>query len=450
MILLRPTINLYYDKIIDGTPIPNGAFSYDFTDDFKRTPFVKGTHLPILRYTALYNSMKALGLSINLHSGKDQEKNLYYPIELNNGLNWDIPFNDFIPKKTLGKIAKGKMKLLIFAPWLSLGYRYLWKLRSRLDELTGHGLKRDQIYIVLGDINESYRKLFDNKNVFGIDWWQIHTQIAYKSRYKMEDWYWVFRDSHSLPILQKQFEAENFDINNWNPKYIYTAFCGSTRLHDTTLISEIIYRNLDNCGIFSYNLNEELVKHNYTDFRIVDKTKGEEHVEGKKKIIEKLHTTIKKIDFNINQIKETPLAVDKSVYENSLINIVSESYVPPFDKHYLDETNAIAPRSGVWRQIAKGHPFMVLGCVNTMGHVTNEGYFAPTELVNGFYDKISSTTKRVELICDNIEKLASYSKQELQSKIDNTAPFMAKNKEKFYNKKNERKFQQLFREMMYE
>jgi hypothetical protein len=28
MILVRPTINLYYDKIVNGVPIPNGVTKY--------------------------------------------------------------------------------------------------------------------------------------------------------------------------------------------------------------------------------------------------------------------------------------------------------------------------------------------------------------------------------------------------------------------------------------
>jgi len=450
MILLRPTINLYYDRIIDETPIPNGVSSYTFSNDFKRIPYASKVNTPVLRHTAFYNAMKALKLDINLFSGKETAKNLFYPLELNNGLNWDTSFTEFISSKTISKIAKGKMKLLIFAPWLTLGYKYLWKLRVRLDELAGHGVKRQQIFIVLGDLNESYKKLFDNNNVFGIDWWQIHTQIAYKSRYGLEDWYWVFKDTHSCPVSAEQYDRENFDINNWNPKYTFTAFCGSTRLHDHTLIAEIIYRKLKNYGIFSYNVAEEQFNINPNDFRIVDKSKGEAYIQEKTGILKLLEKTVSKIDFDIRQIKKTPLAVDKSVYENSLINIVSEPFIPPFDKHYLDETNVIAPRMGTWRQIAKGHPFMVMGCVNTMGHISNEGYFAPTLLIDQYYDKISSTTKRAEAICDNIERIINFDKQELQDRINETVPFMAKNKEKFYEKKNERKFQQLFREMMYE
>ena len=292
--------------------------------------------------------------------------------------------------------------------------------------------------------------MFDNKNVFGLDWWQIHTQIAYKSRYGLEDWYWVFKDTHSQPVIAEQYDRENFDINNWNPKHIFTAFCGSTRLHDHTLMAEIFYRNLKDHGVFSYNVSGEENNINASDFRIIDKSKGESYIQKKTKILKLLENTISKIDFNFHQIKKTPLAVDKSVYENSLINIVSEPFVPPFDKHYLDETNALATRMGIWRQIAKGHPFMVMGCVNTMGHISNEGYFAPTLLIDQYYDKISSTTKRAEAICNNIERIINFDKQELQDKINETIPFMAKNKEKFYEKKNERKFQQLFREMMYE
>ena len=81
---------------------------------------------------------------------------------------------DYIPNKSIKRISKGKMKMLLLMPTISHDYRYLWKLRRTIDNLTGLGIPREQIYIVLGDINQTYRKLLNTKNLFGIDWNQIY------------------------------------------------------------------------------------------------------------------------------------------------------------------------------------------------------------------------------------------------------------------------------------
>jgi hypothetical protein len=204
-------INLYYDKIIDNTPIPNGALNYTFTNDFRRLPIANSDN-PVMPITAFYNAMVSTGVTVSLYSGKETASNLFYPFELGLGLSWDVPLADHIPAKTLGRIKKGKMKLLILAPRIAYDYRTLWKLRVQLDYLATSGVQRHQIFIVLGDLNQTYKRLFDNTNVYGFDWWQVHAQIAYKSRYGLEDLHWVLRDKTSLLLTDQEIEAENFKL----------------------------------------------------------------------------------------------------------------------------------------------------------------------------------------------------------------------------------------------
>ena len=451
MIPLRPTINLYYDKIVDDTPIPNGVSSYEFSKDIYRIPFASNRHGPVNRVTALYNVMKALEVPrVNVYSGKTRANNLFYPLELAPGTSWDVNFCELIPQKTIGRIKKGQMKLLIFAPRIGHNYQILWKLRQRLDYLSTVGITKEMIYIVLGDLNRVYRKLFDNENVYGIDWWQIYTQICYKSRYGYEDWDWVLREYSGVKRTKEEIQKEQFDIEKWNPKRIFTSLSGNTALHNTTLISEIIYRDLDQCNVYSYNLQGYANEKDYTDFRVTDKTRSAEYKEEKQKIIKALASVKKKIDYDQKDLHQDPLKIDTSIFENSLINIVSGSYTPMFDKHYLDEISTLAPGVGIWRQIAKGHPFISLGCLNTMRHVSNEGYFLPTLITNHHYDKIADTPKKVSMICDNLQALSNLTENEIKNKVDELIPFMKKNVEKFFTKPNKRKFEKLFSEMAYE
>lgn len=451
MIPLRPTINLYYDKIIDGTPIPNGVENYDYTRDKFRIPFAINKDSPVNEVTSLYNVMKVLEVPrLNILTGKETAPNLFYPLELAPGRKWDVDLLTVIPEKSLNRIRKEKMKLLIFAPRLSHDYKVMWKLRERLDYLGSKGITKDMIYIVLGDINGTYRGLFDNNNVYGIDWWQIYAQISYKSRYSLESWHWVFKERPSTRITEQEFEYEDFKFENWNPKRIFTALTGNTAIHNTAFISELIYRDLDKFGEYSYNLEGYSKAKDYTDFRITDKRRGEEYILAKKEIIERISSTIKKLDIDHTMLTIDPLKINAKIFEDSLINIVSGSFSPMFDQHYMNETGVISPGLGVWRQIAKGHPFMVLGCLNTMGYIGNEGYFLPTQLTSHFYDRVSKTPDKVNLMCDNIERLSQMSSQEITDLASEMLPFMKKNKEKFFNKPNYRKFEKLFSEMVYE
>ena len=79
MIHLRPTINLYYDKIIDNMPVPNGVSSYRFSNDIHRTPISKSKTAPINAITVLFNTLKVLNVErVNLFSGGEKAKNLFY------------------------------------------------------------------------------------------------------------------------------------------------------------------------------------------------------------------------------------------------------------------------------------------------------------------------------------------------------------------------------------
>jgi hypothetical protein len=202
--------------------------------------------------------------------------------------------------------------------------------------------------------------------------------------------------------------------------------------------------------MYSYNLEGYANSKNYKDFRITDKSRGSEYIEIKKQIIEKLSSSTKIFDLTYSEIQQDPFKLHKNVYEDSLINIVSGSYSPMFDKNYLDEIDVVSPGLGVWRQLAKGHPFMMLGCLNTMGYLSNEGYFLPTQLTNHMYDRVADTPEKVRLMCNSIEHLSQLTATEVQDKVQQLIPFMKKNKEKFFDKPNKRKFEQLFREMAYE
>jgi hypothetical protein len=243
-----------------------------------------------------------------------------------------------------------------------------------------------------------------------------------------------------------------YEIDDWNPKRLYSAFTGRAKLHNTCFVSDLKYHSLDKDGKYSYNIEYEDIKHNYKDFRITDKSKGELFVKQKKELVKNTISKTVIMDMTIDQIrnKGNNFYIHKSFYEDSLINIVSDSWMPMLDQNYLEEVNVLSPGILTWLQIAKGHPFMVLGCLNTIGYITDQSYFSSNVLVNESYDRVTSTTKTSELICNNLKMLKELSESEVQDKINGIKPFLKKNREKFYSKPNKRKFIILFEEMQYE
>ena len=93
---------------------------------------------------------------------------------------------------------------------------------------------------------------------------------------------------------------------------------------------------------------------------------------------------------------------------------------------------------------------MVLGTVNTISYLNNEGYFSYNDLIRQTYDSTYDPSIRSEQIVDNIEFLDSLSQEEINNRIHEVTPFVKKNREKFFNKRMEGKFIQLFVDMRQE
>jgi hypothetical protein len=260
----------------------------------------------------------------------------------------------------------------------------------------------------------------------------------------------VFQTYLKAIDINENINRELYNLNEWKPKRIFTALTASNRLHNPSLISELIYQSLDKFGEYSFNTDIIKVDHDPLDFRITRLDAPENVKQEKSRIVKELYNTIKILDFKYTDLKSDPFKFKKELFTGSFINIVSSSWSPMLDRNYLDETNLIAPGMGIWRQIALGHPFISLGGLSTMGYITNEGYFSSAGIINERYDRITNTSKRVLEICNLIQELSQLSKSEIQTKMDEIIPFMEKNKTKFLSKRNHLKIEKLFISMKYE
>ena len=433
MILVRPTINLYYDKIINGVPIPNGVTKYKINKLYFNIPVKSSvdTTDQVIRTTYFYNVMKANEVTVNLYTKKELAPNLFYPLELSKRAFTKLI--DTIPPKTLSRIKKKKMKLLLlYQQWIG-NYKLMQSLKDRVDVLIRHGIPVEQIYLVTGDINCSYQELFGKIKVFGIDWWQIAHQLRCKTKYQNEDYHWI-----SFTRSDLKTSKETFNIANWNsPSLLFTALTGEFTTHSLALISELDVRELLSKGKYEFNLSENKdINPNSKIF--FDKNSSQEYISLKTKAVNRL------------LLKESKINNITKSLEDSVFAIISEPFAPKLDKEYLSETNALWISSAIWECIAQGYPFIVVGSLATMRHLNNEGYFSYVDLFNESYDSVSNLAVKINLISDEVNRLSNLDKEEIAKRIQLTKPFIEANKKKFYDKKHTWKFYDLFKEMQYE
>jgi len=437
MTLVRPTINLYYDNIVNGNPVPNGVKDYKLSRAITEgIPYMSSseskTNDQVIRTTYFYNAMKVNNVNVNLFTKKEITTNLFYPLELNR-VGKKLHITSVIPAKTLSRIKKKKMKLLLlYQQWIG-DHHAIRELRERINAVQQHGVPPEQIYLVLGDINCAYQELLGNIKVFGIDWSQIAAQITYKTRYLKENYQWVSLVSNNIDNTRDVEIVSNWD----SPTMLFTVFTDQTTNQAISLLSELLMNDLLNKG--HYELNTPLpIRFNAENKIFVDKSWPDNLKNKKKESIFKL----------MNSVSTIPKV--KQALENSLLSIIVEPFAPTLDINYLSETNALWISSNVWRSIAIGHPFIVVGSLSTMKYLNNEGYFSYVDLINETYDSVSSLAIKTNLISSEIKKLSNLTIDEIKEKIELSKPFIEANKKKFYDKKHTWKFYDLFKEMQYE
>jgi hypothetical protein len=135
-------------------------------------------------------------------------------------------------------------------------------------------------------------------------------------------------------------------------------------------------------------------------------------------------------------------------FYDSAFTIVTETFAPVKNLNYInDEYNVLWTTEKTWKPIAIGHPFMLLGSIGTMKYLQDEGYHTFSEMFDESYDSEPDLIKRIDLIADNIERLASLPKTKLYDIIESIKPKLKENKELFYAKNHSSKFYNLFNQL---
>ena len=445
MSLSQPTINLYYDTLTSVGPVPNAAPSW--RGSTKGVPYVSDEdfwdNAMVHRVCMFYHTMHMQGCKSNLYSNKEFVDKLFYPIELS--FHNRIPVDE-LKIDCMDNLRRGDLNLLLLYQEEGADMYTMEDVKTVADQFFNMGVSPQNIYIVLGDLNRVYTHFFRPYKVYGIDWWQIKHQLTAKSRQGIKDYSWTsFRNYDNFA----DEKVLNLDANLEYEK-TFLCFNGNNRYHRAGLVSELIYRNLNNDGYISYNFYDEpSSNYNQYDNRIIDARKGEEYVNAKAEIIKHINRNKLTLDYAGTDFWQDDRRFDENLYYKSAISVVTETYAAHINELYYNEAHVLWTTEKVWKPISLGHPFMVLGSLNTITYLQSEGYYTYYDIINESYDKVTDLPTRIDMICDEIDRLSQLSKPELKKMIDTVYDFRKKNRELFYKKNHANKFYKLFKEMIY-
>lgn len=438
-------INLYYDNIVEQGPVPNGTTTWDITTTEPFTPYVSDEYFfntaMIHRVCMFYHTMVAQGCKVNLLTNKNTA-NAFYPIELS--FHNRINVCDMIPEKTLNRLKKGKLKPLLLYQEEGADIHTMQDVRRVADQIAQQGVDPALIHIVLGDLNCVYKEFFDPYKIYGIDWWQVKHQLTAKTRQGIADYGYT-----SMRGYDRYVEESVLDLDKpFEYKKTFLCFNGNNRIHRAGIVSEFIVRGLKDDGYISYNIydNPSSFFH-FNDERIVKRTKDAVYKEHKQRAIDYINNNQLLLDHGTNEFFNDDRQFDANLYYKSAISVVTETYAGLDSEEYPAEAHVLWTTEKTWKPISLGHPFIVLGSVNTIKYLREEGYYTFNDVVNTSYDAVVDLPDRIERICDELEKLSALPKAELAKKFELQKHLMLRNRRTFYNKNHADKFYALFREL---
>ena len=399
-------INFYYDKIFKNWPLPNGALNKKYFFQ-KYCGYQLPPGYPVQSFNYFYFLAKKNNIAPILFTGDQFADNLYYPIEMR--ANGDIPIVENIPKKSLKRLKKGKMKLLLIC-FGATGYEQYSLIKAQIDKFKEYGVK--DITVVTDELNGVFRKYLDVK-LLSFDYSQVLAQQILRS------------SKNTWLTKEKLHKYTDFDVDSFSPTELYYSYQPHHIMHKISLIAELDYRNLP----LSFN-NIAGPTYNYNDPIIYDKWRSNSENDLLKPFLEKyINNNIDHVD-NFEQHTNSFITVHNQ-------NNTGTGNVLPEELHSL-HTDVLT-----WFYIAMGKPFIVFGSYNIMAYLNNEGYFTFGNVINEAYDRCSNIPQRASLIADELERINT----DLQSSISTYNEFIKlykSNRIKFLSKDHLSRFINLY------
>jgi hypothetical protein len=232
----------------------------------------------------------------------------------------------------------------------------------------------NKVFYITGDIiaplkyKQSNSDYFSKINVLGLDVFEMmHMHRHFRASG------FNFLESIEQYCSQKK-EKKFLNLNNiMRPhRRALLFYLKKNNLLDEGFVSSLEWRSngMDNVCKNTFNFHYNFDDSDYEDFL-------------------KINDTIITLDSLGNQ------ASDKELYINSYYSLVTETQTSK-DLLFITEKT--------YKPILMGHPFMILGCPNSLSYLKNNGYYTFPELFDESYDSCLMEKDRLKIIIDNLKR----------------------------------------------
>ena len=221
-----------------------------------------------------------------------------------------------------------------------------------------------------------------------------------------------------------------FDEDSKDRDKYFLLLNRAPRIHRMALISWLHSKNLLENTLTSYP-SEELAPYNFSkrihlsryfaNHLFVDKFTKSDALQAWKDL-EKKHLPLI-VDVDEWSTNHYGTSVDW-LYSRTFFSVITESIFDDVSL-FLDEK--------VWKPIYNYHPFIILGCPNSLKKLKELGFKTFHPFINENYDSEFNHGKRMGMIVDEVERLCSMSFDELKTWYKELIPILKHNRDVLYN-----------------
>jgi hypothetical protein len=114
----------------------------------------------------------------------------------------------------------------------------------------------------------------------------------------------------------------------------------------------------------------------------------------------------------------TPIELDRTLDINWAANIEFSDHRSTFISlvtETLIDTSILFMSEKIWKPIVTGHPFIVLGNVNTLSYLKEQGYKTFDKWIDESYDLEHDHHKKIDMIIQELNKFKTKSIEELKT-----------------------------------
>jgi hypothetical protein len=358
-------------------------------------------------YNTLPSHLSRLGISFTKSS--TFKSNSIFPIELFK-VNLDVEtiFKN-ISADTINEITHTNSKVLFYFPYEGLDFSLYNNWFASLHE-----------YFI--KYNWSFKKyfVFNNVNVQNLYEEFLNKNPKYLSvKFNQVFFYCIFH-SESFFTIKRNTVTQTEKTKN------FVSYNSKVRAHRLFLVSELIRRNLIKDAFVSLIGTERGFADTGVDYNL-------------NLLIEIVSNLSLNIDIKNHCVEYcknwSPLILDKTADTvddvSSDLNHYSSTYFSVITETGMGNPTRITEK--VFKAIVNKHPFLIIGCKDSLKYLQQLGYKTFPSMFDERYDSIETDVDRILLIIDEIEKFCNLSVDEKNNRLNSIIDTLEHNYNLFIN-----------------